>query len=332
MFIDEAQITVIAGDGGNGCVSFRREKYVPHGGPDGGDGGDGGSVYCQADPAVNTLRHLAGKHHWRAKRGGHGKGKKCHGRNGTHMVIRLPPGTIIRDADKGTLLKDLVEPGQRVCVAPGGRGGRGNVHFATSINQTPRRADPGEPGQTRRLALELKLIADVGLIGRPNAGKSTLLGRLSSARPKVAAYPFTTLDPILGIVELSGGRRFVMADIPGLIEGAHHGAGLGDAFLRHVERTRVLVHLVDICPPDGDPAEHYRAIKEELRQHSSALADKPQIAAANKMDLTGSEEGLQALGRAVAGQPCAISAVTGAGLKQLTERIWQVLNSECADR
>ncbi len=326
VFIDEAEITVAGGDGGNGCVSFRREKFVPRGGPDGGDGGDGGSVYCLADLGVNTLRHLAGKHHWRAGRGGHGMGKKCHGRNGRDVVIRVPTGTIIRDAEHATLLKDLLRPGQRVCVAAGGRGGRGNVHFATSTHQAPRQAEPGQPGQARRLGLELKLIADVGLLGRPNAGKSTLLRRLSSARPKVADYPFTTTEPVLGIVELSGGRRFVMADIPGLIEGAHRGVGLGDAFLRHVERTRLLVHLVDVCPAEGDPAEHFRGINEELRQYSSALSAKPQIAVANKIDLTGSERHLRAFDRAVGGDAAAISAVTGAGLHALTERIWQALN------
>jgi len=253
VFIDEADITVIGGDGGNGCVSFRREKHVPRGGPDGGDGGDGGSVLVEAREGLNTLAHLSGRHHWRAGRGAHGTGKDRHGRKGEDVIVPVPPGTVIRDADRGTVLKDLTDPGARVCVAAGGRGGRGNTHFASPTHQTPRRAEPGEPGQRRRLSLELKLIADVGLLGRPNAGKSTLLARLSSARPKVAAYPFTTTEPVLGIVELSGERRFVMADIPGLIEGAHRGAGLGDAFLRHVERTRLLVHLVDIRPT-GPPS------------------------------------------------------------------------------
>jgi len=325
VFLDEVEIAAKGGDGGNGCVSFRREKYVPFGGPDGGDGGDGGGVYCHADPSVNTLQHLAGKHHWKAGRGGHGKGKKCTGRRGRDVVVPVPPGTIIRDAEHNSVLKDLVNVDEKVCVAAGGRGGLGNVHFATPAHQAPRESTPGEPGQFRRLHLELKLIADVGLLGQPNAGKSTLLRRLSAARPKVAAYPFTTLEPILGIVTLSDERRFVMADIPGLIEGAHRGVGLGDAFLRHVERTRLLVHMVDICPLDGDPVEQYRAINNELRQHSAVLAEKPQIAVANKMDLTGSQESLRRFQAALGGEVIAISAATGAGLDRLTRRIWRAL-------
>ncbi len=243
MFVDEADIMVKGGDGGNGSASFRREKFVPLGGPDGGDGGDGGSVYCQADTSENTLYHLTGKHHWKADSGGKGMGQKCHGKNGKDIIIRVPVGTIIRDAERETLLKDLTAAGDKVCVAKGGKGGRGNVHFATSTHQAPREFEPGEPGQERHLHLELKLMADVGLVGLPNAGKSTLIRRLSAARPKVAAYPFTTLDPVLGIVELVGERRFVMADIPGLIAGAHEGKGLGDEFLRHIERTGLLLHM-----------------------------------------------------------------------------------------
>ena len=325
MFVDEAEIMAIAGDGGDGCASFRREKFVPRGGPDGGDGGDGGSVYCVADPHVDTLQHLMGRHHWRATRGGHGLGKKCHGPRGADVRIPVPVGTIVRDAELGFVLKDLTEPGQSVCVAKGGRGGRGNVHFATPTHQAPREHEPGESGQTRRLHMELKLIADVGLLGRPNAGKSTLLSRLSAARPKIADYPFTTLEPMLGIVELSGERRFLMADIPGLIEGAHRGVGLGDAFLKHVERTRLLVHLVDICPLEGDPVEHWRSINEEIRQHSQALADKPQIVAANKMDLTGASANLDAFRQATGAEVVAISAVTGHGLDVLKETIWRRL-------
>ncbi len=328
MFLDEVDITVIAGDGGDGCVSFRREKYIPYGGPDGGDGGDGGSVYCLADPSVNTLYHLAGKHHWKATHGAGGMGKKCHGRNGVEVVVRVPPGTIIRDAERGVLLKDLAEPGQKVCVALGGRGGKGNVHFATSTNQAPRQAIPGESGQTRHLHMELKLVADVGLIGMPNAGKSTLLRRLSAARPKVAAYPFTTLEPVLGIVALFGHRRFVMVDIPGLIEGAHRGAGLGEEFLRHVERAAILVHIVDICPMTGDPAENLNTINEELRKYSPALAEKPQIVVANKMDMTGSDENLARFTDTVGGDVVAISAVAGKGLNEMTERIWKVLQEK----
>ena len=326
MFIDEAEITVSGGSGGNGCVSFRREKYVPRGGPDGGDGGDGGSAYCLADESHSTLRHLAGKHHWRAGNGGHGMGKKRHGKNGLDVIIPLPPGTIVRDAEHGIVLKDLTEPDQRVCVARGGKGGRGNVHFATPTDQAPRRATEGEPGQARALKLELKLIADVGLVGMPNAGKSTLIRRLSDATPKVAAYPFTTLEPVLGIVELSGDRRLVMADIPGLIEGAHRGAGLGDEFLKHVERTTLLVHMVDICPPSGDPVEQFRAINQELLEHSPALGEKPQIVAANKIDLTGSREALRKFRQAVGQDVLGISAATGKGLRRLSERIWQALH------
>jgi len=326
VFIDEADITVVAGAGGNGCVSFRREKYVPRGGPDGGDGGDGGSVYCHADESVNTLYHLAGRHHWRAGRAGHGMGRQRHGRNGQDLVVPVPPGTIIRDVDHDVVLKDLVEPGGRVCVATGGRGGLGNVHFATSTHQSPREATPGEPGQTRRLHLELKLIADVGLVGCPNAGKSTLLRRLSAARPKVAAYPFTTLEPVLGIVELSGGRRLIMADIPGLIEGAHRGAGLGDAFLRHIERTRVLLHMVDLCPPGGDPAEHYRQINGELREYSPDLAGKPQIVGGSKLDLTESRQGLARLAGDAGVEVVGFSAATGEGLEALTEHLWRALH------
>ena len=328
MFIDEAEIWAIAGDGGNGCVSFRREKYVPHGGPDGGDGGDGGSVYLQADPSLNTLYHLSGKHHWRGGRGGHGLGKKCHGKNGQDAIVRVPPGTIIRDADLGLVLKDLLETGQSVCVAQGGRGGRGNARFATASHQAPRECESGEVGQSRHLKLELKLMADVGLLGAPNAGKSTLLRRVSAARPKVAAYPFTTLEPVLGIVELSGYRRFVMADIPGLIEGAHAGAGLGDAFLRHVERTTLLVHLVDICPLEGDPVATYHAINNELAMHSATLARRPQIVVANKLDLTGAEDRLEEFRQAVGVEVLGISGVTGRGIERLAERIWQALHPQ----
>jgi len=327
-FVDEVDIIVVAGNGGDGSMSFRREKYIPKGGPDGGDGGDGGSVFLVADEQYNTLQHLAGHHHWRAGRGRHGMGKQRHGRRGEHVHVRVPPGTIIYDADHGSLLRDLTEPGEQVCVAKGGRGGRGNVHFKSATNQAPREHEEGEPGQQRRLRLELKLIADAGLVGKPNAGKSTLLSRLSAARPKVANYPFTTLTPCLGIVEMAGYRRFVLADIPGLIEGAHAGAGLGDEFLRHIERTRVLVHLVDICPPSGDPVADYRAIRRELEQYSAQLAAKPQVLVANKCELTGSEEALERFRREVDGDVVAISAVTGKGLDALTARIWQELHRD----
>lgn len=328
MFVDEAEIIAIAGDGGDGCVAFRREKFVPRGGPSGGDGGRGGSVYLVADAAYNTLQHLAGKHHWRAERGGHGEGGNRHGRKGQALHVRVPPGTVIRDAVTQLTLKDLAAEGESVCVAAGGRGGRGNAFFKSPTNQAPRNAEPGEPGEQRTVHLELKLIADAGLVGKPNAGKSTLLSRLSAARPKIAAYPFTTLEPCLGIVELSRFRRFIMADIPGLIEGAHAGAGLGDEFLRHVERTRLLVHVVDILPLDGDPVADYRAIRAELAGYSDALAATPEIVVANKMDLTGAAEALDRLRQETGAEVHPVSAVTGEGLDPLTERIWQALAPE----
>ena len=327
MFIDEAQISVRGGDGGDGCISFRRERFVPHGGPDGGNGGDGGSVYMVATEGLDTLMDLKGRHHWQAERGRHGQGKNMHGRRGKDVTIRVPPGTLVYDRDTGILLKDLVDPDRPVCLAAGGKGGHGNKVFATPTHQAPRERELGLPGEERWLRLELKLIADVGLVGLPNAGKSTLLSRLSRARPKIADYPFTTLDPQLGIVEMSGYRRFVMADLPGLIEGAHEGRGLGDAFLRHIERTRVLLHLVDICPSDGDPVGHYRAIRGELTKYSTVLADKPELIVANKMDLTGSQEAVAAFRDALSQPVATISAATGEGLDPMLERIWQLVTS-----
>ncbi len=332
MFIDEADIEVIAGNGGNGCIAFRREKYVPHGGPAGGDGGDGGSVYIAADASYNTLQHLAGHRRWKARKGQHGMGKNRHGRSGTDVCVRVPPGTIIYDSEHDLTLKDLTEPDQTVCVAVGGKGGCGNTHFKSPTNQAPRQAEQGEPGERRRLHLELKLIADAGLIGKPNAGKSTLLSHLSSARPKIAAYPFTTLAPCLGIVELPRFRRFVMADIPGLIEGAHIGVGLGDEFLRHVERTKILIHVLDICPPDRDPVGDYKAIRSELTQYSASLAGKDEIIVANKMDLTGSGENLSRLQDDLQVEVIPISAATGEGLERLTERIWEALGEQVPER
>ena len=327
-FVDEVDIVVTAGDGGNGCMSFRRERYIPRGGPNGGDGGNGGSVHLVTDDSFNTLQHLAGHHHWRAQRGIHGKGKDCHGKKGEDVFVRVPPGTIVYDADHNLRIKDLAEIGQSVCVAIGGKGGRGNARFKTATHQAPREFEYGEPGEQKTLHLELKLIADAGLVGLPNAGKSTLLSRLSAARPKIADYPFTTLTPFLGIVEASGYRRFVLADIPGLIEGAHAGAGLGDEFLRHVERTRVLVHVVDVCPTDRDCVEDYRTIRRELEQYSELLAQKDELVVANKMDLTGSEEGIARLREELGIDVVAISGVTGRGLDVLTERIWQELHPE----
>ena len=333
MFVDEAVIHVKAGDGGNGCVSFRREKYVPKGGPDGGDGGNGGSVVFVSDPNKNTLLDFAGKHHWRAERGEAGMGKKMYGESGDDLVIPVPPGTLVYDTDKGVLLTDLDEPGKRVVIAKGGKGGRGNWHFRSSTNQTPRYAEPGTEGEERSLRLELKLIADVGLVGMPNAGKSTLLATVSAARPKIADYPFTTLEPQLGIVELSGFRRIVMADIPGLIEGAQHGAGLGHAFLRHIERTKIIVHLLDMFPIDGsDPAENYRKIRAELEAFSPLLAGKREIVAANKMDLALDEEGEAAVEKLRGALPgkeiLAISSATRRGIEPLLERVWAVLQEE----
>ncbi|MCB9849523.1 MAG: GTPase ObgE [Phycisphaerales bacterium] len=329
MFIDEAEIHVRAGKGGDGCLSFRREKFEEFGGPDGGAGGDGGDVILHASPNVETLMDFKGKHHWRAGNGLPGEGSNRTGPSGTELVIDLPVGTMVYDVETGVLLKDLAEVGERCCIARGGTGGRGNRSFATATQQAPREFELGTPGEERQLRLELKLIADVGLVGLPNAGKSTLLSRLTKARPKIAAYPFTTLKPQLGIAELSGGRRVVLADIPGLIEGAHTGAGLGDAFLRHIERTRVIVHVVDVCPVDeGSPVDAYHTIRAELRQHSDTLADKPELVVANKLDLTGGEEAAKELADALGKPVVAISAATGKGLDVLSERIWALLGRD----
>jgi GTP-binding protein len=325
MFVDQADIQVLAGDGGRGCVSFRKEKYVPLGGPDGGDGGDGGSVYLEATAGVDTLLDMVGRHHWRATRGEHGMGKKKAGSDGGDLVIRVPAGTLVYDKTSGLLIADLKEIGQRVQVARGGKGGKGNIHFVTPVRQAPDFAEPGQRGQIRDLHLELRLIADVGIVGLPNAGKSTLLSRLSAARPKIADYPFTTLMPQLGIAELDAERRLVIADIPGLIEGASEGAGLGLDFLRHIERTRVLVHMIDILPVDGsDPVEAYKQIRSELEAYSPKLAGKAEILVANKMDLSGASEALADLRTALPGkQIFALSAVAGTGLRPLLEALWQ---------
>jgi GTP-binding protein len=326
MFIDQAEIFVQSGAGGAGCVSFRRERFVPRGGPDGGDGGHGGSVFVEAVPGLDTLSEQVGHHHWRAKRGHHGRGKKMTGKKGQDLIVPVPIGTLVYDRDLGILLQDLTRADQRVCVAAGGKGGQGNSAFATSTEQTPRYAQPGTEGQQRWLRLELKLIADVGLVGMPNSGKSTLLSRLSAARPKIADYAFTTLSPQLGIVELTDYRRLVMADLPGLIEGAHHGHGLGDAFLRHIERTRIIVHLVDIYPPaDAEPAENYRTIRRELTSYSQKLAAKPELIVANKIDLTDSDQALIKLRQELDAEAIGISAVVGTGLKKLMEKLWDML-------
>ncbi len=328
MFVDRVVIYVKGGDGGRGCVSFRREKYVPRGGPDGGDGGNGGSVLVRALEGTDSLAGVVHRKHWRAPRGGAGEGNNRHGRDGEDILIDVPPGTVVRDRDRGHLLRDLAEPGQQVTVAQGGRGGRGNAAFKSSTNRAPRHAEPGQPGEERWLVLELKLIADVGLLGLPNAGKSTLLSRLSRAQPEIADYPFTTKHPNLGLVTVGGERTFVLADLPGLIEGAHAGIGLGHEFLRHVERTRVLVHLLEPLPGDrSDPVHNYHVIRRELELHSRDLAAKSEIIAVTKMDLTGAEairaRVEQDLGRGVLG----ISAATGQGLARLVGRIVEVLDA-----
>ncbi len=329
MFVDEAQIWVKAGDGGNGCVSFRREKFVPKGGPDGGDGGRGGHICFESASDLDTLLDFAGRHHWRAENGGHGQGGNRHGSDGNDLVIRVPPGTLIYDTDLDLLLKDLSEVGMRVVVCRAGKGGKGNKAFATATRQTPQSAELGKPGQERNLRLELKLIADVGLLGLPNAGKSTLISRCSAARPKIASYPFTTLEPVLGIVELSDYRRFVMADIPGLIEGASQGTGLGHDFLKHIERTTILVHILDIMPMDGsDPVENYHTIRNELARHSEALAAKDEIIVANKTDLDPDGSRIEQLRSALGSNIPAISAATGQGIKELTELLWRKVKGQ----
>jgi GTPase len=324
MFIDKAKILVKAGDGGNGCVSFRREKYIPKGGPDGGDGGKGGSVYFEAVEDLDTLIDFTGRHHWRAQNGQPGSGSNKHGSDGSDLIIPVPPGTLIYDTDLELLLKDLNKVGMKARICLGGRGGKGNRAFATSTNQTPRYAEPGKEGQERNLRLELKLIADVGLVGMPNAGKSTLISRCSAARPKIADYPFTTVEPVLGIVGLSDYRRFIMADIPGLIEGSHKGAGLGIEFLKHIERTRIIVHVLDIMPTDGsEPAKNYKTIRKELKLYSKALAEKQEIIVANKIDLDPDGSIVKKLKKKLRKKVYPVSAVTGAGVKELTEILWQ---------
>ena len=326
-FVDRVTIYVEGGDGGAGCCSFRREKYVPRGGPDGGDGGDGGDVIVAAVAGTDSLAEVVHRKHWRAPRGGGGQPDNCHGRRGGDLTIHVPPGTLVLDRDRGNVLRDLTEPGQQVTVAHGGRGGRGNRAFATATNRAPRETQPGTRGEERWIVLELKVIADAGLIGLPNAGKSTLLSRLSQAHPKVADYPFTTKHPSLGFVTIGEERAFVLADLPGLIEGAHGGTGLGHEFLRHVERTRVLVHLVEPFPPDGsDPLRNYQIIRQELKLHGRGLIAKPEIVAITKAELTGSEEVRQRLERELGRAVLAISSVTGQGLSRLVATVVERLN------
>jgi GTP-binding protein len=318
-FIDEAIITVKAGDGGNGCLAFRREKFIPRGGPSGGDGGRGGDVVMVASDH-NTLLHFRFNPEHTAQRGRHGEGSNRSGKEGESIELPVPVGTVVTDADTGEILHDFSEKGERFVVARGGRGGRGNQHFATSTHQAPTEHEPGRPGEQKRLRLELKLLADVGLVGFPNAGKSTLISRISAAKPKIADYPFTTLVPNLGVV-LVGDKTFVVADIPGLIEGAHEGAGLGIQFLRHVERTKLLVHLVDVSDATGrDPVEDFDVIRHELASFSDEMAQKPMIVVASKIDAAQDEERLASVRRLAAdrGLPFfAISSVTGAGLNEL---------------
>ncbi len=368
MFIDHATIHIKAGDGGPGCVSFRREKYIPRGGPNGGDGGKGGDVIAVADPNVQTLMDFRHQHHWAAKNAEPGRGKEQHGADSEDLVIQVPPGTLVFDDATNEVLFDL-KPNERVVLAKGGKGGFGNDHFKSSTNQSPRQSTPGEPGESRTIRLELKLIADVGLVGMPNAGKSTLLSVLTSATPKIADYPFTTLTPQLGIAEIDSQRRLVIADIPGLIEGAAQGAGLGHEFLRHIERTRVLVHLLDADPPvapspgpdgggvtrkrdggglkgdspshlaDYPPAASYRAIRKELAEYSKTLADKPEIIVLNKVDLIGGPEDAkvaadmlrEALDLPRGTRIFTISAAARIGLDELLAECWRVVNKPAAE-
>jgi GTP-binding protein len=321
MFIDEARILVKAGDGGNGCLAFRREKYVPRGGPSGGDGGRGGDVILVADPHENTLLKFRFNPEHKAERGRHGEGSNCTGAEGRSLDVDVPVGTVVYDEATGERLHDFTTPGERFTIARGGKGGRGNARFATSTHQAPTEHEPGRPGEEKRLRLELKLLADVGLVGFPNAGKSTLISRISAARPKIADYPFTTLEPILGVVQLEGYRSFVVADIPGLIEGAHLGHGLGIQFLRHVERTRLLAHLVDVSEGSGrDPAQDFETVMAELASFSEDLVRKPMIVVAAKMDAAQDPARVEAL-RAAAdarGLPLyPISSVTGQGVDAL---------------
>jgi GTP-binding protein len=331
MFVDEVDIHVSAGNGGNGCLSFRREKFVPRGGPDGGDGGNGGSIFIVATPTKNTLVDFRFHPEFEAKRGAHGQGANKTGHTANDLDIAVPIGTLVfsKDADTGEVIQlaDLTQDGQRVLVAKGGRGGRGNARFVSSTNRAPRRTEPGEEGEERFIRLQLKLIADAGLLGFPNAGKSTLISRISAARPKIADYPFTTLTPNLGVVTLSDDRSFVVADVPGLIEGAHEGHGLGDKFLRHIERTKVLVHLVDVSGASGrDPVHDFDIILEELRLFDAKVAAKPMLVAATKMDAVSEPAQVDALERHVRdrGLPFfRISAVAGTGLDDLLEAMWR---------
>ncbi len=336
-FVDEATIEVLAGDGGNGAASFRREKFVPRGGPDGGDGGRGGSVWVQADRNINTLIDYRYARIHRAKRGENGRGAECYGKGADDILLRVPVGTVLTDADSGEFIADLATDGARTLAAKGGKGGLGNIHFKSSTNRAPRQCTPGEKGEQRRIRFELKVLADVGLLGMPNAGKSTLIRAISAAKPKVADYPFTTLAPNLGVVRTDEGRSFVVADIPGLIEGAAEGAGLGHRFLRHLARTRILLHLVDIVPPDpeADPVKDAKAIVKELQHYDPALFDKPRWLVLNKLDLVPEEERaarVKAFVKAFKwkGPVFAIAAVNGTGCRDLVWKLQDWLDAHPA--
>ncbi|RKD32486.1 GTPase ObgE [Thermohalobacter berrensis] len=331
MFVDNVKIYVKGGNGGHGAVAFRREKYEPSGGPAGGDGGNGGSVILKVDEGLKTLMDFRYKRHYKAENGENGKSKNQFGKKGKDLILKVPPGTVVKDEESGNIIADLIENGDTFIVAKGGRGGRGNSKFATSTRRAPRFAEAGDKGEERWIVLELKLIADVGLVGFPNVGKSTLLSVVSAAKPKIANYHFTTLKPNLGVVNLGEGQSFVMADIPGLIEGAHEGVGLGHEFLRHIERTKLIVHLIDVSSQDGrDPVEDFYKINEELQKYSSKLAKKPQIVVANKIDLPQSKEGYDKLAKEMeklGHKVLPISAVTGEGIDKLKYIIWDKLQN-----
>lgn len=327
MFRDEIKLKIRAGHGGRGCISFRREKFLPKGGPDGGDGGKGGDVIFEADENYNTLYHLTHRPQYHAENGQPGQGAMKTGRGGKDLLIPVPPGTLIRDADHGSLLKDLNANGDRIVICKGGRRGKGNLRFATSTRQAPRHAQAGIPGEERVLKLELRMIADVGIVGLPNAGKSTLLSRLSAAHPKVANYPFTTLIPSLGILKRGDTDTLVLADLPGLIEGAHSGKGLGAQFLKHIERTRMILHLVDASPTaNTPPAEAYEVIRKELSGFSPTLAEKPEVVVANKLDISRSRKGVRSLEEACGGGAMELSAVTGKGVRPLAMKLFEMLD------
>lgn len=337
MFIDQVRVILIAGKGGDGCVSFRREYRVPRGGPDGGRGGDGGNIYLVSDPNLNTLSYFRYHPINKARKGAPGQGSNKQGKRGRDLYLKVPVGTMVKDANTGQVLYDFLKPGEVYLAARGGRGGRGNASFATPTHQTPREFEKGRPGEEKDLILELKLIADVGLVGFPNTGKSTLISKISAARPQIADYPFTTLAPNLGVVDVDEETSFVVADIPGLIEGAHRGHGLGIQFLRHIERTRLLLHLIDVSPLNGrDPVQDYRVIQSELQAFNPELVARRQIIVANKIDLLGKDrKRLQAVKRLAAREKkpfLAISALTGEGLKELVHKLAHLLAEEKVSR